>query len=373
MGFGFRKSFKIAPGVRLNVGSRGVGASVGVKGLRHSVNSRGQSRTTVSLPGTGLSYTSTSGRSSGNRGNRNYRTASYQRQAELNRLQKEREKLQELQRNQLEVELYENRLNMIKSIHKECDDFVDWLDIKNTEPPFLKGHPGPLEQQALQELQNYRPGFMAKVFNQEEKRVEELRNKVLEARKKDEEEYQEWTVLTEIATKILNGDLETYFEVIKDFAPLDDLSGFGSGFEFFLEEPHTMEVEFDVQTQNVVPSEMKTLTSTGKVSVKNMPISKYYDIQQDYVCSCVLRIARDMLALLPLDTIIIHALDSQLNTSTGYHEKIVVLSVKIDRYTLNQLNFDTIDCSDSMVNFEHKMNFRKTKGFAPVEKIQIYS
>ncbi|MEH7308234.1 DUF4236 domain-containing protein [Neobacillus drentensis] len=369
MGFGFRKSFKIAPGVRLNVSSRGVGASVGVKGLRYSVNSRGQRRTTVSLPGTGLSYTSASGGSSRSQGN--YRTASYQRQLELNRLQKEREKLQELQRNRLEVELFENRLEMIKSIHKECDDFVDWNDIKNTEPPFLKGHPGPLEQEALLELQNYRPGFVARVFNQEEKRVEELRSKVLEARKKEEEEYQEWSSLTETAMKVLNGDLDTYFEVIKEFAPLDDLSEFGSGFEFFLEESHTMEVEFDVQTKNVVPTEMKTLTSTGKVSVKNMPISKYYDIQQDYVCSCTLRIARDMFALLPLDIIIIHALDSQLNTSTGYHEDIVVLSVKIDRSTLNRLNFDTIDCSDSMVNFEHKMNFRKTKGFAPVERIQV--
>jgi hypothetical protein len=371
MGFGFRKSFKIAPGVRLNVSSRGVGASVGAKGLRYSVNSRGQRRSTVSLPGTGLSYTSTSGGISNNTGKRNYRSTSYQRQTELNRLQKEKEKLQELQRNSLEVELFENRLEMIKSIHKECDGFVDWQDIINTEPPFLKGHPGPLEQKALHELQNYRPGFIANVFNQEEKRVHELRNKVLEARTKDEEQFQEWSLLTETAAKVLNGDLDTYFEVIKEFAPLDDLSEFGSGFEFFLEEPHTMEVEFDVQTKNIVPTEFKTLTSTGKVSVKNMPISKYYDIQQDYVCSCVLRIARDMFALLPLNTIIIHALDSQLDTSTGHNEKIVVLSVKIDKNTLNRLNFETIDCSDSMVNFEHKMNFRKTKGFAPVEKIQI--
>ena len=108
MGFGFRKSFKIAPGVRLNVSSRGVGASVGVKGLRYSANSRGQRRTTVSLPGTGLSYTSTSGGSNRNTGKTNYRTTSYQRQAELNRLQKE--KLQELQQKSLEVELFEKSL-----------------------------------------------------------------------------------------------------------------------------------------------------------------------------------------------------------------------------------------------------------------------
>lgn len=40
MGRGFRRSFKIAPGVRINVSKRGVSTSVGVKGF--TVNSRGR-------------------------------------------------------------------------------------------------------------------------------------------------------------------------------------------------------------------------------------------------------------------------------------------------------------------------------------------
>lgn len=59
MGFRFRKSFKIAPGVRLNIGKKSVGISAGVKGARVSVNSSGRKTTTVGLPGTGLSYSKT--------------------------------------------------------------------------------------------------------------------------------------------------------------------------------------------------------------------------------------------------------------------------------------------------------------------------
>ena len=56
MGFNFRKSFKIAPGVRLNVGKKGISSvSIGGKGARVSVGKKG-TRTTVSAPGTGLSY-----------------------------------------------------------------------------------------------------------------------------------------------------------------------------------------------------------------------------------------------------------------------------------------------------------------------------
>lgn len=58
MGFNFRKSFKIAPGLRLNVGKKGISSvSIGGKGARVNVSKNG-TRTTVGIPGTGLSYSS---------------------------------------------------------------------------------------------------------------------------------------------------------------------------------------------------------------------------------------------------------------------------------------------------------------------------
>lgn len=63
MGFIFRKSFKVAPGVRLNVSKRGMGVAVGGKNTpRVSVNTSG--RVTKSLriaPGLRYQETSTLG------------------------------------------------------------------------------------------------------------------------------------------------------------------------------------------------------------------------------------------------------------------------------------------------------------------------
>ena len=64
MGFRFRKSFKIAPGVKLNLGKKSAGISVGGKGFRKSFSTSGRSTTSVGVPGTGLSYVSTSSGSS---------------------------------------------------------------------------------------------------------------------------------------------------------------------------------------------------------------------------------------------------------------------------------------------------------------------
>ncbi len=53
MGWGFRKSIRIAPGIRLNVSKSGISTSIGGKGFTY--NTRG--RVTASIPGTGIRYT----------------------------------------------------------------------------------------------------------------------------------------------------------------------------------------------------------------------------------------------------------------------------------------------------------------------------
>lgn len=60
MGFQFRKSATVGP-FRVTLSKSGVGYSVGGKGFRTGVTSRGKRYSTFSLPGTGLSYRQTGG------------------------------------------------------------------------------------------------------------------------------------------------------------------------------------------------------------------------------------------------------------------------------------------------------------------------
>ena len=57
MGFRFRRSLRVAPGVRLNFSKSGVSTSIGRRGATLNISSKG-ARTTVGLPGTGMSYQS---------------------------------------------------------------------------------------------------------------------------------------------------------------------------------------------------------------------------------------------------------------------------------------------------------------------------
>jgi ATP-dependent Zn protease len=58
MGLRFRKSIKIAPGVRINLTKKGISSlSVGKRGATVNVGKKG-TRGTVGIPGSGLSYSS---------------------------------------------------------------------------------------------------------------------------------------------------------------------------------------------------------------------------------------------------------------------------------------------------------------------------
>ncbi len=54
MSLRFRKSIKLFPGAKINIGKTGIGVSTGIKGAHIGVNKRGV-YTDVGIPGTGIS------------------------------------------------------------------------------------------------------------------------------------------------------------------------------------------------------------------------------------------------------------------------------------------------------------------------------
>ena len=192
--------------MRINVSSRGVGASVGVKGLRYSVNSRGQRRTTASIPGTGISSTrSSSGRT--------YKSAAQQNRQTLARQQKEIAKQEELERARYEVQVYENKIDLIHSIHKECDDHFDWFDISRSKHPHHTKEIGFHELEAQEKLTSFKPSMIQKMLKTTDKEEEKLRQEVSLAKEKDSEESKELIRTTRLANRILQQDTDAYVTV----------------------------------------------------------------------------------------------------------------------------------------------------------------
>ena len=348
MGLCFRKSISLGKGLKLNLSKSGPSVSFGKSGLRQSIGLNGKTRTTVGIPGTGVYYTKSSsvgkiadfitgknkkedkkaeakssgrgaaGTAAGAGSAADAKSAAAEERARARQAAaEEKAAAAEEERKAAEeaVAEYEAHIEEIKSVHKASDGAINWNWVK-------EGNVAP-----------------------------------------------ELKVLVPLAQRVMDGDIDAYFEVIEQVDPFDDLLEFGSGFEIGTDIPNILEVEFQVKSSEVVPQNVLSVTASGKLSDKPLSKGAYYDLVQDYVASTILRVARDSFALLPIDTVLIHATDRVLNTATGIEEDMTLVSCKISRYTVEKINFELVDPSDALTNFECNMKFKKTAGFEPVDRL----
>ena len=305
---------------------------------------------------------------------------SKRRQRELERQRKQLEKMEELERAAFEVEEYENYLDVLMSIHKDCGPPWNWQQISESQRPQEPQRKHSHELKAKAAHQSYAPGVSDKLLRRSDKKREELKAAIGLAAANDQREYElalaehgeavaDWKEQTTLAARILAGDPDAFVHAIESVDPFTELSGLGSSVNFSCEDPKLIEATLFPHGEDVIPSESKSLLKSGRLSVKNMTKIRFYELYQDYVCGAALRVARELYALLPIEMSIITEVMPLLNSKTGHMEDQPILSVAIPRRTLESLNFDYLDPSDSLQNFIHNMNFRKTKGFASVDRI----
>lgn len=349
MGFRFRKSIKIAPGVRLNLGKKSASISFGTRGLRHSISTSGRRTTSVGIPGTGIYYTKSSklGSKAGSKSKVTDNLDPYQ-----------------------EVAEFQEALEYITSFHIGCDYEYDWEAMAKELPPFKAGEKGPNEILAFEKLENFKPSFLGKVFKSlEAKQRAELEEEVKKAIEEDKKLYDAWEKRKRLSQSILNGDIQTYETLLKDIKFGSKLGGFVNSFKIQIPSADFLIIDCNINLEDIIPTHYKTLTKTGRLSIRKYNKTDYYAITKLYVPSLVLRVARNIFGLLPLKSVIINAQTRVIDTSIGKHMDITILSVKIDKTTLDKLNFDLINPFDALSNFEHNVSFLKTKGFQEVKKL----
>lgn len=297
---------------------------------------------------------------------------------ELLRQYKQQTKLMEAERAKLEVDLFENRLKLLKSVHKQCSGPWDWKSLATLPEPTRPIIVTDNEKEAKTNLENYHPGFISKILGiaaQKEKNLSEMLKEAIqkdkELNEKNNQEYektyQEWFTITSMAKKIIAKSYLSYIEAIELANPFDDLLEIGCQFEYEILNEKSIIVTVFTVNDEIVPKEIKSLTKTDKLSIKAMPQAKFNEIYQDFVCGIALRVAREIFSILPIGFTNVNIIGNILELSTGHLKPLPIASTLIPRETIGKLNFELLDPSDSFKLLVHKMNFRKTSGFAPVE------
>ena len=277
------------------------------------------------------------------------------------------------------VQEYNDYIELISSTHKDTSEQIDWHDILGEAEPTKPMLINKKQNDAEYNLANYTPTFFDKLFGSTKKKLQKLEALVVTAKSTDKGDFEsnlkqyntdhnEWKKYQDLAKGVLSSDTEVYKNVFEHLDPFSDIKELGSGLKIIFEKEY-LTVTLSANGETVIPDFVLTQTSTGKVTKKKMSVGKFYELYQDYICSCVLRVAREVISFLPLNYVFVNVQSEMVNPINGHLEQQTILSVAIPARTLDKLNFDTIDPSDSMKNFIHNMKFSKTTGFSVVSII----
>ncbi len=290
---------------------------------------------------------------------------------ELEKLEREAEKQSELESSRLAVERHETRLAVLQSLHRESMEVVDWAGLAAQLPA-----PAPLRVRKA-ELSAWSLIAGGKLHGA---RAEEA---LLTARAVDEtawaEAKNEWekgererAAFASLAREVLRGERAAFERALARLEAFAEISEAGTSVVATIRDRARVECGIVTRGMDVLPETTKSLTVGGKLSEKPTPRARLHELFQDHIYSCVLRVAREVFACLPVEEVTVHASTTLFDPATGREGPRTVLSVRFDRARFCRLNFDRLDPSDAVEGFESRCDFkssRKSGAFVAVEPL----
>jgi len=281
------------------------------------------------------------------------------------------------------VSEWREHLQNIVSLHVNPNDDVDWQSLQKRAEPPQPVRISTNEDAALANLDQFRPRLFDFLLGGAEKRRQRLVDAVADARMIDEgefkkrvsqyqEDHSDWQADKELADRLLAGDISAQKDVISEMTSWSDEGLIGTRLSFSISDSFLHAVAH-VHGDDVVPTYRRKQLQSGKLSETKMPAGERHELYQDYVCSVALKVAGDLFSVLPRDEVVVTCTASMLNKATGHMTDTPILSVQFVRPTFNNLRLSTIDPSDSMSNFNHVMEFKRTKGFAAIDPLKPIS
>ncbi|HZH78253.1 MAG TPA: hypothetical protein VEY88_19650, partial [Archangium sp.] len=198
--------------------------------------------------------------------------ASRRRQRELQAMARAAARQAERERAAYEVEIVQNQIDLLTSIHREATPPIDWQVIVSAPAPTLPALDRSASTAARAALEQYRPGFFARLLGLDRRpKLEQALANALAAEASRQVQLEQehaaaldqWEGHREYARGVLAGEADLYNEVLRDSRCLEELEQHGCSLQLWWLHPTLARIDLRIEQDSVVPQEEKTLTATG--------------------------------------------------------------------------------------------------------------
>lgn len=408
MGFRFRKSVKILPGVRVNLGLNGASVSVGPRGASVSIGKRGVYANT-SIPGTGISFRS------------KIRSATRQESKSLQQQETQKELTirsvvldlnedgtiaykdsigDELSASMVKTAWQQNADVITSWLENEADKFndMDMINSLHYDMPYPDSEPV-FEIIAFEEITPEIPikkevqklSLLQKIFSTTAK--QRYQEDVQKADVEYENMLQSWKKDLVFYEKRKQGHEQFQQDMVNNFTGLirNDINTMATYLEKVyngLDWPRETTVSYDVSNDfktiyldvdlpeiEDMPQKTATIAVTGKkLNIKQKAEKQLRLEYAAHIHAIALRIASYTFATLPsLELVVLSGYSQRLDKATGNIDDEYLYSVKSLKDQMLKINYDNLEQLDTVESFENFEYIRNMTATGVFKKINPYT
>lgn len=394
MSLRFRKSLKLAPGIRMNFSGSGISWTLGPRGASVGIGKRGTYLNT-GLPGTGLySRSRLDGSSVTRQKSSNGRATSIEISVSISDdgvLKFKDSQGNIIPESQIEAAKKQQGEKIRALIQGKCDEINAQVEALGEIHCYTSAPQNKVifQPQKFDVLQPFFPtpkttGFFCRLFKNCVARVEAENQKALDnyAEKvahwnleKTEFEASQFA-RRQFIERVNSGDpqsMEQYFEEVLNeiIWPKETLIGID-----IQDNGSVVAIDVDLPEIEDMPSKTATVPQRGfRLSVKEMGAAQIQKLYMRHVHAVGFRLLGEAFAAMPsARTVILSAYSQRPNKATGNIGEEYLYSVRVSRDDWQEISFDNlkqIDVVESLVRFDLRREMTKTGIFKPIEPITV--
>lgn len=396
MGVRFRKSVKIAPGIRLSASHRGLGVRMGGPGLGVSFSPSG-SRVSGGLPGTGLSWSKKMGTS-----RKPSRQASSQPSAnhvamKVNiNIDEDTGELSITDEYGSQLDPKVERIvkrdyrDQIQDVMQRASDNINF-ESKSLASLHVDTPPPDARKEKAKQFDQPEPSRPAlpgrslvhRIWPPAEKR-RQMECQSLE--RQYSESYQDWEsarqafeqqerIRLENKRKVEEGSLSAMEQALGEALSILEWP-YETLINYELRSQENLVLDVDLPEIEMLPARQASVPARGlKINVKALSQASQRQQYAQHIHAIGVRLVGECFSTLPtIQTITFSGYSQRLDTSSGHEKDDYLYSVRVDRGSWNKLNFrgfEKIDPVECLGQFEIRRKMTKTGIFQPIEPLDI--
>jgi ribosomal 50S subunit-associated protein YjgA (DUF615 family) len=279
------------------------------------------------------------------------------------------------------VKTYNEYIRSLRTVNDVEVTTPDWHSFAAEPHPKLPVKEATHQLEAEYNLNAYVPKWIDYLTWQHRKKITDLSDRIAAARLEDDLVYNaklkqfrndvsDWKQVQSITKGMTERDPETYQYALDFFNPFAAILCAGLQIKCECYREHLI-VQIQLDAGKVIPAFTLSKTAKGKLLNTDMPANDYNQLLKDFVCGCVLRVARETLAILPVDFVIVNV-DAQLmnkvQSSTAHRS---ILSVRYNRKDFVKQYVQKAMPVISIANIPHRIAYSDQEGFLPVEVLTV--